>query len=56
MIIGHAAGIAAAAAAASGAAVQDVDRALLHKELALEGAVLHVPPPPLLAPQLTPAV
>jgi len=40
MILGHAAGIAAALAAASGAAVQDVDIAELQRRLLAEGAVI----------------
>lgn len=39
MILGHAAGIAAAAAAKSGAAVQDTDVAALQRQLRKEGAV-----------------
>jgi hypothetical protein len=39
MILGHAAGIAAALAASSGAAVQDIDIAELQRRLKDEGAV-----------------
>jgi hypothetical protein len=39
MILGHAAGLAAAAAAKSGAAVQDTDVAALQRQLRQEGAV-----------------
>lgn len=41
MMLGHAAGLAAARAAASGAAVQDLDSAALITALRAEGAVLH---------------
>ena len=46
MILGHAAGVAAAMAIRGGLAVQDVDTAQLTKSLVSQGAVLEYVPSP----------